>query len=194
MSDHRFDLFCSLCFPTIDPPQLLRVSKLCALTFLAGDGHIQAETSPSQWLTGYVPFVEPAFKALNQPAMHSGSTPYPNLLNPEHFLEVADSMRTRQAQELDYSPPTASGNNILLRLTGSLLSSFYSPQEVTMQSSHPGILEFLAVLENAYDRKFSEGLINVTLLATLWRCTTNIITWSQVIRQWKQFLAAGDLT
>lgn len=55
LSGHRFDLLCSLCFPTIDPPQLLRVSKLCALTFLANDGHIHAETSPPQWFAGCVP-------------------------------------------------------------------------------------------------------------------------------------------
>ena len=55
---HRFDLLCSVCFPAIDPPQLLRVSKLCALAFLAGDGHIQAETLPPQQDTGYVPRVD----------------------------------------------------------------------------------------------------------------------------------------
>jgi hypothetical protein len=101
LSNHRFDLLCSLCFPTIDPPQLLRVSKLCALTFLANDGHIQAETSSSRWLTGYVPCVEPVFNALNQSAVHSDSTPHPDLLSPDHLLEVARSMRTRQAQELE---------------------------------------------------------------------------------------------
>lgn len=55
LSEHKFDLLCSLCFPTIDPPQLLRVSKLCALTFLSSDGRVRAETSPSQWLIRYVP-------------------------------------------------------------------------------------------------------------------------------------------
>jgi hypothetical protein len=54
LSNHRFDLLCSLCFPTIDPPQLLRVSKLCALTFLANDGLVQAEVSSSRWLNRYV--------------------------------------------------------------------------------------------------------------------------------------------
>ncbi|KAF9653590.1 hypothetical protein BDM02DRAFT_3182601 [Thelephora ganbajun] len=158
--DHKFDLLCSLCFPTIDPPQLLRVSKLCTLTFLASDGHIQAETSPSQWLAG-------------------GSTPHPNLLNPEHLLEVARPIRTRRAQELQYSPSAASGTNILLRFTGNILSSFYSSQETDTQSSHLGVLEFSAILQNVYDRTFSEELIDVALLATLWRCTTNIIVWSQ---------------
>jgi len=52
LSEHRFDLLCSLCFPTIDPPQLLRVSKLCALTFLANDVRIHTEALPSRWHTG----------------------------------------------------------------------------------------------------------------------------------------------
>ena len=63
--EHRFDLLCSLCFPTIDPPQLLRVSKLCALTFLTNDGHIHAGTPSSRWPTGYVPRAGPVFSALN---------------------------------------------------------------------------------------------------------------------------------
>jgi len=65
-SEHRFDLLCSLCFPTIDPTQLLRISKLCALSFLANDGHVYTETPSSQWLTRYVPCVEPVFRALNR--------------------------------------------------------------------------------------------------------------------------------
>ena len=70
LSEHRFDLLCSLCFPTIDLPQLLRVSKLCTLTFLANDGHIHAETPPSQRLTGYVLHVEPALKQGSEPAAY----------------------------------------------------------------------------------------------------------------------------
>jgi len=192
-SAHRFDLLCSLCFPTIDLPQLLRISKLCALTFLANDGHTRAETSPSQCLTGYVPCVKPAFKALTQSAVRSGSTPYPNLLSPEHLLEVARSMRTSRLQELENLSPAVPGT-AFLRFAGNLLSPLYSSQETNTESSHPGLLEFLAVLENAYDRKFSDELINVASLATLWRCTTNIIMWSQVIRRREQFLIAGDLT
>ena len=183
LSEHRFDLLCSLCFPTIDPPQLLRISKLCALTFLVDDGYIQTGALPSQWLTstGYVPRMAPSFKVLNQPAAHSGSTPDPNLLNPEHFLEVARSMRTRRAQELGGSTPAASGTNLLSRFAGNLLSSLYSSRETNPQTSHPGLLEFLSVLENVHDRKFSKGLIGVTPFTSLWRCTTNIVMWSQVI-------------
>ena len=192
LSKHRFDLLCSLCFPTIDPPQLFRVSKLCALTFLAGDEYIQAETLPSHWITGCVPPVEPAFKALNHPAVRSGTTPFPNLLNPERFLEAARSVRTRQAQELEHPTPTAFGTNILSRFTGNLLSPFYSSQETSTQSPHPGLIEFLAVLENACDRKFPEELIDVTLLATLWRRTTNIVMWSQVIQRRNKLLLRGS--
>ena len=181
LSGHRFDLLCSLCFPTIDPPQLLRVSKLCALTFLVGDGHIQTENWPSQWATGYVPRVEPAFKALNRSAVRSGSTFCPNLPNPVQFLEVAHSLRTIQAQELGRSTPVAAGSSNLLRAAGNLISSFYSPQETNTQSSHPGLLEFLVVLGNVYDCKFSEELIDITLITTLWRRTANIMIWSQVI-------------
>jgi len=193
LSEHRFDLLCSLCFPTIDPPQLLRVSKLCALTFLATDGHIQADTSPSRWLTGYVLFPNLTSKVLNQSVVYSGSTPHPTLLNPAHFLEVARSMRAREAQNLKCSQPATSGISVLLQFTGNLLSSFYSSRETNAQVPHPGLLEFLAVLESAYDHKFSEGLVNVTLLETLWRCTTNIIMWSQVIRWRKQNFFPEDL-
>jgi hypothetical protein len=192
LSEHRFDLLCSLCFPTIDPPQLLRVSKLCALTFLANDGGTHAETSPSQWLLGYVSCVEPMFEALNQSALHSGSALSSDLLNPEHFLEIARSIRTRQAQESKHSPPVALNTNILLRFTSDLLSSYYSSRETNSQNSHLGLLEFFAVLEAAYDRNFSEGLLNVTLLSTLWRRTINIIMWSQVILRRKQFLVAAQ--
>ena len=195
LSEHRFDLLCSLCFPTIDPPQLLRVSKLCALTFLANDGHDPTESSPSQWLVRYVPYlVEPSSKALKQSAAHSGPTPGSSLISPEHFLEVAHSIGMRRAQELEQSPPAASGVNILLRFTGSLLSSFYSPRETDAQSSRPGLPELLSVLENVYDRKLSEGLINIPHLAALWKCITNIVMWSQVILRGNQFLVAGDLT
>jgi len=194
LSDHRFDLLCSLCFPTIDPPQLLRVSKLCALTFLASDGHIRAETSPSQWVTEYVPHAEPVFKALNRSTVHSTSKPYPNFLNSDHFLDVAHSLRTRQAQESEHSTPPASGTNILLRVAGNLLSWFYSSRETNAQSPYPGLLEFLAVLRHAYDRELSEELLNVTLLTTLWRCATNIVVRSQVIRQMRRILSAGKLT
>lgn len=190
LADHRFDLLCSLCFPTIDPPQLFRVSKLCALTFLADDGHVQAENSSSHSLTEYVPRVEPAFKALNRSAMHSGSTPYPGILTPEHFLEVARSMRTMQAQKLEHSTP---GTNILSRFAGNLLSAFYSSKQTTTPNPHPGLLEFLAALENTRDRKFPEELINVALLATLWRCTINVVMWSQVIRWKKWIIVAGEL-
>ena len=192
-SAHRFDLLCSLCFPTIDPPQLLRISKLCALTFLVNDGCTRAEASPPQWPTGYVPCVEPAFKALTQSGVHSGSTSYSNLLIPEHLLEVARSIRTSQVQELENLSPAVPGTTFF-RFIGNLLSPFYLSQETNAQNSHPGLLEFLAVLENTYDRKFSEELINVTPLATLWRCTTKIVMWSQVIRRRKQFLIAGGLT
>ena len=194
LSDHRFDLLCSLCFPTIDPPQLLRISKLCALTFLASDGHIRAETSPSQWVAEYVPHMEPVFKALNRPTVHSTSTPYPNLLNSDHLLDVARSLRTRQAQESEHSTPPASGINILLRVAGKLLSWFYSSRETSAQSPYPGLLDFLAVLGHAYDREFPEELLNVTLLTTLWRCTTNIIVRSQVIRRMRRIISAGRLT
>jgi len=193
LPEHRFDLLCSLCFPTIDPPQLLRVSKLCALTFLANDGHIRAGT-PSQWPTGYVPRVEPVFGALNQLVAHSGSTPGSNLLNPEHLLEVAHSVRTGQTQELECSSPTTSGTNLLFRFTGNLLSSLYSSRDTNAQIIHPGLLEFLSVLENAHDRKLSDGLVNVPPLAPLWRCTTNIIVWSQVIWQKEGSLVARELT
>jgi len=188
LSDHRFDLLCSLCFPTIDPPQLLRISKLCALTFLASDGHIQAETSSSRWAAGYVPGTKPVFKALNRSAVHSTSTPSPNLLNPDHFLDVVRSLRTGRAQGSEHSTPTAPGTNILLRVTGNLLSWFYSSRETNTHSPHPGLPEFLAVLGHAYDRKLSEELLNVTLLTTLWRCTTNIVVWSQVIRRRERIL------
>ena len=187
-SEHRFDLLCSLCFPTIDPPQLLRVSKLCALTFLANDGRIRAGSSPSQWHTGYVPRVEPALSALNQLVVHSAPTPDSNLLNPEHLLEVARSVRIGQAQELECSPSIPSSTNLLLRFAGSLLSSLYSSRDTNAQTTHTGLLEFLSVLENAHDRKFSEGLVDVPPLAPLWRCTMNIIAWSQVIWQREGYL------
>jgi len=90
-------------------------------------------------------------------------------------------MRARQAQELERSLPTTSGGNILLRFTSNLLSSFYSSREANAQIPYPGLLEFLSVLENAYDRRFSDEIIDVPPLATLWRCTTNIVMWSQVI-------------
>ena len=193
LSEHRFDLLCSLCFPTIDPPQLLYVSKLSALTFLANDGYICADTSSSQWLAGYVPHTEPAFKALNPPAMHSGSTPGSGLLSPEHLLEVARLIRTRQTQESEHSPPAASATGILLRFTGSLLSPLRSPRETNAQSPRPGLLEFLFVLESAYDRELSKGLVDVTPLTNLWRCTTNIVTWSQVIWGKKRSVIGGGL-
>ena len=59
LSNHRFDLLCSLCFPTIDPPQLLRVSKLCALTFFANDGLVQAASSASRSAVWYVSCMTP---------------------------------------------------------------------------------------------------------------------------------------
>jgi hypothetical protein len=194
LSNHRLDLLCSLCFPTIDPPQLLRVSKLYALAFLASDGHIQTETSPSQLAAGYVPCVEPAFNALNRSTVHSTSPSCPKLLNPDHLLDIARSLRTRLAQESGHSTPATSGTNILLRVVGDLLSWFHSLRETNTQGLHLGLLEFLAVLEYAYDRKLSEELLDLTLLATLWRCTTNIVVWSQVIRRRKQILSAGELT
>ena len=189
LSNHRFDLLCSLCFPTIDPPQLLRVSKLCALTFLASDGHIQAETSPSRRVAGYAPRVEPVFRTLNRSTVHSTSTPCPNLLNPDRFIDVARSLRTRQAQE--HSTPAASSTNALLRVTRNLLSWFYSSRGTNTQTPHPGLLEFLVVLGHAYDHKLSEELLSITLLTSLWRYTTNIVVWSQVIRRRKQILPAG---
>ena len=88
-SDHRFDLLCSLCFPTIDPPQLLRVSRLCALTFLASDGHIQAETSSSRWAVGYVP----PRKACVQGAESLGDTQYFNAI-PQPPQSVSLSRRS----------------------------------------------------------------------------------------------------
>ena len=191
---HRFDLLCSLCFPTIDPPQLLRISKLCALVVLASDGLIQVEnTSPAGRSSRYAPCIESIFYTLNHPpAMHSDSTSHPDLLNPEHLLGVARSIRTGRAQELQYPPPTYLSANVLLRLTGSLLSSFYSSQQTSTQNPHPGLPGFLAVLESAYDHKFSEELTNATL-ETLWRYTVNILTWCQVIRQRKRFLIEGGL-
>lgn len=188
LSDHRFDLLCSLCFPTIDPPQLLRVSRLCALTFLASDGHIQAETSSSRWAAGYVPGVKLVFKALNRSAVHSISTPSSNLLNPGHFLDVVRSLRSGWTQGSEHSTPTAPGTNILLRVTGNLVSWFHSSRETNTHSPHLGLLEFLAVLGHAYDRKLSEELLNVTLLAALWGCTINIVVWSQVIRWMEQII------
>jgi len=189
LSEHRFDLLCSLCFPTIDPPQLLRVSKLCALTSLANDGHIRAGTPPS----GYVPRVEPVLSALNHPVAHSGPISGSNLLNPEHLLEVVHSVRTRQAQELECRPSTTSGTSLLLRFTGNLLSSLYSSRDTNAQITRPGLLEFLTVLENAYDRNFSEELVTVSPLAPLWRYTTNIIVWSQVTWQMEYSLIVGEL-
>ena len=103
-------------------------------------------------------------------------------------------MHARQAQELEYSPPTASRTNLLLRFAGNLLSSFFSPREANAENPHPGLLELLSILENAYDREFSEELTNVTLLVALWRCTTNIVLWSQVIWWRKKIFTAGDLT
>lgn len=194
LSNHRFDLLCALCFPTIDLPQLLRISKLCALTFLVGDGHVQAETSPSQWHSRYVPRVEPAFKALNRSAVHSGSIPRSDLLNPEHLLEVAHSLRTMQAQELKYSVPVAFGTNIFLRFTGTIFSSLYSSRKANTQNHHLGLLETFAILENIYDRNFSNEHTDVTLFTTLWIHTTNIVIRSQVIRWRKQVLAARELT
>lgn len=64
LSNNRFDLLCSLCFPTIDPPQLLRVSKSCALTFLASDGLIEVGDLLSHPLTRYVWCIELAFLVL----------------------------------------------------------------------------------------------------------------------------------
>ena len=125
--------------------------------------------------------VEPVFKVLNRSALHSGSTSDPSFLNPEHFLEVARSMRTWQAQEAECSLPAAPDTNILLRFTDNLFSSFHSSREANAQNLHPGFLELLSVLENAYDRKFTEGLAGVIPLVTLWICTANIIMWSQVI-------------
>ena len=66
LSNHRFELLCSLCFPTIDPPQLLCVSKLCALIFLANDGLVEAEASSSRRLNWYVSLLEQAFRTLNR--------------------------------------------------------------------------------------------------------------------------------
>jgi hypothetical protein len=184
---HRFDLLCSVCFPTIDRPQLLRIIKLCASAFLAGDGYIQAETPLPQQDTGYVPHVGPTSKPLNGLAAHSSPTSLPNLLGPDHILEVAHSLRTRQAQGLEHPTLAAAGINILLRLGGSLLSPFYSSQEANMQAAYPGLLEFLALLGTAYDCKFPEELIKATPLAALWRRTTNIVIWSQVIDGGNQF-------
>jgi hypothetical protein len=119
-----------------------------------------------------------------QSASHSDSTPYPDLLSPENLLGVVHSMRTRQAQGLQYSPCSTSGINAL-RLAGNLFSFLYPPQETNTRSSRLGLLEFLVILENAYDCKFFEELTSVTLLETLWGCTMNIAMWSQVIR-WKK--------
>lgn len=191
---HRFDLLCSVCFPTIDPPQLLRISKLCALAFLTGDEHTQPETPPPQQGTGYVLHVGPTPKPLNGLAAYSSSTSPPNLLDPDHLLEVAHSLRTRQARELEHSTLAAAGINVLLRLGGSLLSPFYLPQETNMQTAYPGLPEFLAVLGAAYDRKFPEELAEATFLTALWRRTTNIVIWSQVIQRRERILVIGELT
>lgn len=134
-------------------------------------------------LPGTFPRVKPVFKALNRSAIHSTSTPSPNLLNPYHFLDVVRSLRTGRTQGSEHSTPAAPGTNILLRVTGNLLSWFYSSLETNTHNPHLGLLEFLAVLEHAYDRKFSEEILNVTFLTTLWGCTTNIVAWSQVIRR-----------
>ena len=176
LSNHRFDLLCSLCFPTIDPPQLLRVSKLCALTFLVNDGLVQEEAQSSQWLDPYV-------SGLNRSVAHGDLAPYPSLPNLDQLLRAADSMRAKQVQELQCSPHTTLGANVL-RFASNLFSLFNPPREANTRSSHPGLPEFLITLENAYDCKFSGELTNVTVLEALWRCTTNITMWSQVIR-WK---------
>lgn len=173
LSTHGFDLLCSLCFPTIDPPQLLRVSKLCALTFLANDGLVRAEVSPSRWLNRYVSCLEPTFG-------NGDSVPYLSFPNPERLLRAAHSIRTTQTRELQRSPHVTSGTNVL-QLASNLLSLFYPLREANTRNSHPGLPEFLVILENTHDHKFSEELTNDTLLETLWRCTTNIIMRSQVI-------------
>ena len=191
---YKFDLLCSICFPTIDPPQLLRVSKLCALTFLTGDGYIQAETSPPRQDTGYVPHVGPMSKSLNGSAAHNSSTSLPNLLDPDHLLEVARSVRTGRARELEHATLATAGINVLLQLGGNLLSRFYSPQETKMQTAYPGLLEFLVVLEAAYDRKFPEELVRATPLTALWGRTANIVIWTQVNRRRKRMFVVGGLT
>jgi hypothetical protein len=179
LSDQRFDLLCSLCFPTIDPPQLLRVSKLCALTFLTSDGLDHAEASLPAWLTRYVAHAEPTLETLNRQVVDSDSTQCHSLPSPEHLLGLVHRIRTRQAQELQHSSHAASSINVL-RLAGNIFSLFYPPQETNTQNTYSGVLEFLAVLENAYDRKFPEELSDLPLLTTLWKHTTNIIMWSQV--------------
>lgn len=170
-SNHGFDLLCSLCFPTIDPPQLLCVSKLCALTFLANDGLVQAEFPPSRRFDRYVSCLEPTFG-------NGDSALHPSLPTPERLLERAHSIRTRGTQDLQHS---TSGTNVL-RLASNLFSLFYPSREAKIENSHPGLPEFLIALENAYDYELSSELTNVTLLETLWRCTANIIMWSQVLR------------
>lgn len=191
---YKFDLLCSICFPTIDPPQLLRASKLCALTFLAGDVYIQAETPSPLQDTGYVLHEGPAPKPLNGSMAHSSSTSLPNLLDPDHLLEVAHAMRTGWAPELKHSALATAGINVLLQLGGSLLSRFFFPQETKMQTAYPGLLEFLAVLEAAYDRKFPEELVRATPLAALWGRAANIVIWTQVIQRRKRMFVVGRLT
>lgn len=185
LSNHRFDLLCSLCFPTIDPPQLLCVSKLCALTFLENDGLVQEEAPPPRLLDWYV-------ACLNLSQAHRGSALHPSLPNPNQLLRVAHSIRTKQTQELQHSPRVTSAINVL-RLASNMFSLFYPPREANTQSTHPGLPEFLILLKNTHDHKFSEELENVTLLETLWRYTTNITMWSQVIRRKKCRPVAGEL-
>src|ERR1700753_1888958 len=112
--------------------------------------------------------------------MHSDLTPHSNLLNPEHLLRVAHSMRTNEGQELQRTPHATSRTNVL-QLADNLLSLFYPFQGANTQHSRPGLPEILVVLKIAYDRKFPEELTNIPLLATLWRYTTDIAVWSQVI-------------
>lgn len=181
-SNHRFDLLCSLCFPTIDPPQLLCVSKLCALTFLANDGLIRAENPSSQWLSWYVSRLGPVSETLNRSAVHGDSVLPHSFLNPDQLLRVAYSVRTEQTEESKHPPHPTSGTN-LLRLTNGLFSLFHPSWGVNTQNPLPlGLPEFLITLENTYGRKLSEELTNSTLLGTLWKSTTNIIMWSQVIQ------------
>lgn len=101
-------------------------------------------------------------------------------------------MRARQLQELQYAPRATSSTNVL-RLAGDLFSFLYPSQETSMPSSRPGLLEFLVILEYACDRNFPKELTDVTLLASLWRCATNILMWSQVIRPKEYNLIAKEL-
>ena len=184
LSNHRFDLLCSLCFPTIDPPQLLCVSKLCALTFLANDGLVEAQAPSSPSLSRYVSCSKPVSEALNRSTAHGDLALPHSLPNPGQLLRIANSIRMEQTEEWQHPLHPTSGNNVL-RLANNLFSLFHPSWKASTQSPPLGLPEFLVTVENTYDHKLSEELTNSTLLGTLWKCTINIIMWTQVIQRKK---------